>query len=48
VSLNLTSVTFGPRYRFRLRRLWSAYGQVLIGKGTGSNGLFLYVCGVGA
>jgi hypothetical protein len=40
VSLDMTTVTFGPRYRWSPHRRWSAYGQALVGEATGYNSQF--------
>jgi Outer membrane protein beta-barrel domain len=40
VPLDLSTVTFGPRYRWSPHRRWSAYGQALIGEATGYNSQF--------
>jgi outer membrane immunogenic protein len=40
VPLDITTLTFGPRYRWSPRRRWSVYGQALIGEATGYNSQF--------
>ena len=45
VPLTLTVITFGPRYRWRVDKRVSVYGEGLVGVASGSNSVFPSVSG---